>query len=66
MGDGKGGAGMNSEFLGALEQIAEEKGIEKEVLLETIEAALISAYRQLGSSQNVAVTIDRERRDQGL
>ncbi|HHT02062.1 MAG TPA: transcription termination/antitermination protein NusA [Firmicutes bacterium] len=52
---------MNSEFLGALEQIAEEKGIEKEVLLETIEAALISAYRRnFGSSQNVAVTIDRE------
>lgn len=44
----------------ALEQIAREKGITKEVLLDTIEAALISAYRKnFGSAQNVRVLIDR-------
>lgn len=52
---------MNMEFMEALEQIALEKGITKEVLLETIEAALISAYKKnFGSVQNVRVTIDRE------
>lgn len=44
----------------ALEQIAREKGITKEVLIDTIEAALISAYRKnFGSAQNVRVLIDR-------
>lgn len=51
---------MNVEFMEALEQIATEKGITKEVLIETIEAALISAYRKnFGSVQNVRVLIDR-------
>lgn len=48
------------EFMEALEQIAREKGITKEVLIDTIEAALISAYRKnFGSAQNVRVLIDR-------
>jgi len=51
---------MNSEFIGALEQIEREKQISKEVLIEAIEAALISAYkRNFGSSQNVFVNVDR-------
>ncbi len=51
---------MNAEFLGALAQIEKEKGISKEILIEAIEAALISAYkRNFGSSQNVSVSIDR-------
>ncbi len=51
---------MNAEFLGALEQIEKEKGVSKEILIEAIEAALISAYkRNFGSSQNVSVSIDR-------
>lgn len=52
---------MNTEFIAALEQIEVEKGIAKEVLLEAIEAALISAYRRnFGSLQNVRVEINRE------
>lgn len=51
---------MNVEFLRALEEIEKEKGIPKELLIEAIEAALISAYkRNFGSAQNVAVDIDR-------
>ncbi len=51
---------MSTEFIQALDQIEEEKGIAKEVLLEAIEAALISAYRRnFGSAQNVSVDIDR-------
>lgn len=51
---------MNMEFIEALEDLEREKGIAMEVLLEAIEAALISAYkRNFGSLQNVRVQIDR-------
>lgn len=51
---------MSNEFLEALDQIEEEKGIAKEILIDAIEAALISAYRRnFGSAQNVSVDIDR-------
>lgn len=52
---------MKAEFIGALEQLEDERGIAKEVLLDAIEAALISAYRRnFGSAQNVRVEIHRE------
>lgn len=50
---------MKRELIEALDQIAREKGITKEMLLETIEAALITAYKKnFGTSQNVRVQID--------
>ncbi|PAB61228.1 transcription termination factor NusA [Anaeromicrobium sediminis] len=52
---------MNADFIDALEQIEKEKGISKEILIDAIEAALISAYkRNYGTSQNVKVYINRE------
>lgn len=52
---------MNVEFIAALKDLEKERGIKAEVLLEAIEAALISAYKKnFGSSQNVRVEIDRE------
>ncbi|NMA94736.1 MAG: transcription termination/antitermination protein NusA, partial [Clostridiales bacterium] len=52
---------MNEEFLRAIEQISEEKDININILLEAIEAALVSAYkRNFGTSQNVRVDMDRE------
>ena len=55
---------MSAELIQALEQLEKEKGIEKEVLIEAIEAALISAYkRNFGSTQNVRISIDRESGD---
>lgn len=36
----------SSQFMSAINQIAEEKGIPKEVVLETVEAALAAAYRK--------------------
>jgi N utilization substance protein A len=52
---------MNGEFIDALDQIEKEKGIEKDVLLEAIEAALISAYkRNFSTAQNVKVKVNRE------
>lgn len=52
---------MNKELLIALEQLEKEKGLSKEMLLETIEAALQTAYRKnFGSNQNVRINIDNE------
>lgn len=55
---------MSAELMQALEQLEKEKGIEKNVLIEAIEAALISAYkRNFGSTQNVKIYIDPETGD---
>jgi transcription termination/antitermination protein NusA len=52
---------MNAEFIEALNDIEKEKGISKEVLIEAIEAALVSGYkRNFNSAQNVRVDINRE------
>lgn len=55
---------MNAELLSALKDLGREKGIDEEVILEAIEAALISAYKKnFGSLQNVRVSVDRETGD---
>lgn len=55
---------MNTEFLEALKELEKEKGISVDILLEAIEAALLSAYkRNFGSLQNARVHIDRETGD---
>ncbi len=55
---------MNQEFLLALKDLEKERNISAEIILETIEAALISAYKKnFGSSQNVRVEINRETGD---
>ncbi len=52
---------MNAEFLMAIDQIAKEKGIKKDILIDAIDAALVTAYKKnYGTSQNVKVSIDRE------
>ncbi|WP_024833912.1 transcription termination factor NusA [Ruminiclostridium josui] len=51
---------MSAELILALEQLEKEKGIKKEIIIEAIEAALISAYKKnFGSAMNVKVNIDR-------
>ena len=55
---------MSAELMLALEQLENEKGIKKDIIIEAIEAALISAYKKnFGSSMNVNVNIDRETGD---
>jgi N utilization substance protein A len=50
---------MSKELLGALSALEEEKGIKKEVVIEALEAALVSAYkRNYGQAQNVEVSFD--------
>ena len=45
---------MSSEILNAIARLEEEKGISREVLIEAIEAALVSAYkRNFNQAQNV-------------
>lgn len=51
---------MNTDFMEALDMLEKEKGISKDVLIEAIEAALISGYkRNFNSAQNVRVDINR-------
>ncbi|WP_096435370.1 transcription termination factor NusA [Alteribacter populi] len=55
---------MNSDFMDALTSIEKNKGIDKEVILEAIEQALITGYkRNFNQAQNVRVNIDRENGD---
>jgi N utilization substance protein A len=53
---------MNVELLRALDQIEEEKGISKDVIVEAIEAALLSAYKKNfgATAQNMRIEMDRE------
>ncbi len=55
---------MNKEFIQAIADLEKEKQISKDVLIEAIESALVSAYKKnYGTSQNVRVNIDRENGD---
>ena len=50
---------MKGEFYAAIAQIASERSLAKDVILESVEAALISAYKRMtGSDQSVTVHID--------
>ncbi len=55
---------MNQEFLNALNEIVETKGRDKEILIDTIEQALLTAYKKnFGQARNVEVEFDRENGD---
>lgn len=52
---------MNMDFIDALNEIEREKGISKELLIDAIEAAMISSYkRNFNTAQNVRVDINRQ------
>lgn len=52
---------MNEDFMEALDVLENDKGIDKEIVLEAIEAALISAYkRNFNQAQNVRVDVNRD------
>lgn len=51
---------MNQEFMSALTELSASKNIDKEVILEAMEKALIAAYKKnYGHAQNVEAAIDR-------
>ncbi len=53
---------MNVELLRALEQLEEEKGITKDIIIEAIEAALLSAYKKNfgATAQNMRIEMNRD------
>lgn len=55
---------MNREFIKAVEELEKEKEISKDLLIDAIESALVSAYKKnYGTSQNVRVNINKETGD---
>lgn len=52
---------MKNDFIIAINQVCSERQLSKEVVLEAVEAALISAYkRNFGLAQNIIAKIDPE------
>ncbi len=52
---------MNQEFMQALEELEKDRGIDKDILIDTIEQALLTAYKKnFSSAQNVRVEVDRD------
>jgi len=50
---------MSREFLAAINQIASERELPKEVVVEAVETAMVSAYKKdQGASQNVSAKLD--------
>ncbi len=53
---------MSSDLLDALNALEQQKGISRDVLVEAIEAALITAYkRNFNQAQNVRINLDLEK-----
>lgn len=53
---------MSKEMLNALDALEAEKGVSKEIVIEALEAALVSAYkRHYGQAQNVEVEFDQKK-----
>lgn len=52
---------MNEEFILALEELEKEKNIDKEVILEALEKALVKSYQKnYDNAENVDVLVDKE------
>lgn len=55
---------MNRELIVVIEQLGREKGIDKEVLFEALESALLSASkRTMGAADNIRMHLDRQTGD---
>lgn len=53
---------MNHEFMEALDELEKDRGIDKDVLIDTIEQALLTAYKKnFGSAQNVRIDFNPEK-----
>ncbi|MBR6034135.1 MAG: transcription termination/antitermination protein NusA [Clostridia bacterium] len=51
----------SKELITALDELEKERGISKEYMLESLEAALVMAYkRNFDSAENVKITMDKE------
>ena len=52
---------MNAEFLAVLDHLTREKGIDREVIIEAVEAALVSAARKAMGPKATEVTVKIDR-----
>ncbi len=51
---------MRSEFQAAIAQLIAEKGLPREIVMETVATALLSAYRKsFGGGENVRIEVDK-------
>ncbi|MGX9930527.1 transcription termination factor NusA [Virgibacillus salarius] len=58
---------MSTQLFDAIDYLAKEKGIDKDILLEALEAALISAYKKnFKSATNVRVELNEETGKMGI
>ena len=54
----------SKELINAMEELEKERGINKEYLIESLETALVTAYkRNYDSAENVKVEIDEKQGD---
>ncbi len=53
---------MNTQFISAIDQICEEKGLTRDIVLETVEHALIAAYKKDygDKDQQIRVVLDHD------
>lgn len=52
---------MRSDFIQAINQVCAERSLSQEIVIEAVEAALVSAYkRNFGSSENIRTKLDPE------
>jgi N utilization substance protein A len=54
---------MSQELIQVIDQISKEKGISKEMVIEAVESALVSAAKKKYGAQRIAVQIDPKRGD---
>jgi len=54
---------MSQELIHVIDQISKEKGISKEMVIEAVESALVSAAKKKFGAQRIAVQIDPKRGD---
>jgi len=54
---------MSQELIHVIDQISKEKGISKEMVIEAVESALVSAAKKKYGTQRIAVQIDPKRGD---
>ncbi|MEK6698122.1 MAG: transcription termination factor NusA [Nitrospirota bacterium] len=54
---------MSQELIQVIEQISKEKGIAKEMVIEAVESALVTAAKKKFGAQRIAVRVDPKRGD---
>ena len=54
---------MNKDILNVVEVVSNEKGVEKEIIFEAMEAALASAIRRRHAEEGIDVRVEIDRKN---